>query len=106
MFPRRGQSYHEQTIHHMANPNMYYPHSQQIQQQYMNSQIPVRRGLFEQQKANYPYTNQHLQYNLVNKETLFRDQNGKLDFKKIGGGVQSVMGIVNQVSPLMKFFIK
>lgn len=106
MFPRRSQPYYQQTIHHGANPNMYYPTSRRIQQQYMNPQIPVRRGLFGQQKSNYHQSNQYLQYNLVNKETLFRDQNGKLDFKKIGGGVQSVMGIVNQVSPLMKFFIK
>lgn len=37
-------------------------------------------------------------------QSLIRDQSGKIDFVKIGNGVQNVMGVVNQMGPIMKMF--
>lgn len=36
--------------------------------------------------------------------SLIRDQNGKLDYKKIGNGVQSTLGLVGQMGPMFKMF--
>lgn len=66
-------------------PNQYY---QQPQQQFYNpQQMPLQQQYQPQQQQN---------------QSIFHDQNGKIDFKKISGGVQSAIGIVNQVSPMMK----
>lgn len=35
-------------------------------------------------------------------DALIRDENGNFDIKKVGNGVQSVMGIASQAGPLMK----
>ncbi|OIJ14162.1 hypothetical protein BKP35_08180 [Anaerobacillus arseniciselenatis] len=37
-------------------------------------------------------------------QSLFTDQNGKVDLNKIGGGVQTALNLANQVSPIMKMF--
>ncbi|MDE5413696.1 hypothetical protein [Alkalihalobacterium chitinilyticum] len=37
-------------------------------------------------------------------QSLFKNDKGQYDLAKIGNGVQQVMGVVNQVSPLMKMF--
>ncbi|MBM7573563.1 YppG family protein [Aquibacillus albus] len=34
--------------------------------------------------------------------SLLKDENGNLDMKKIGSGVQNVMGIANQAGPVVK----
>ncbi|WP_216828692.1 YppG family protein [Alkalihalobacterium elongatum] len=39
-------------------------------------------------------------------QSLFKNDKGQYDLAKIGTGVQQVMGVVNQVSPLMKMFMK
>jgi hypothetical protein len=36
--------------------------------------------------------------------SLIKDQNGKLDFNKIGNGVQSTLGLVGQMGPMLKMF--
>ncbi|MFN7251362.1 MAG: hypothetical protein ACK4M9_11300 [Anaerobacillus sp.] len=36
--------------------------------------------------------------------SLIRDQNGNIDFNKIGNGVQSTLGLVGQMGPMFKLF--
>ncbi|WP_314733367.1 YppG family protein [Anaerobacillus sp. CMMVII] len=54
----------------------------------------------QQQQAFFPQ--QHPIPNPQQKLSMFRNDQGQLDFQKIGGGVQTVMGLVNQVSPMVK----
>ena len=49
----------------------------------------------QQQIAAQPYQPSGLQ-------SLIRDEHGKVDFKKIGGGIQTAMGLANQVGPVIK----
>lgn len=72
-------------------PNQYYQQPQQ--QSYNPQQMPLQ----QQYQPQYQYQPQQQQ-----NQSIFHDQNGKIDFKKISGGVQSAIGIVNQVSPMMK----
>ncbi|MCT8136640.1 hypothetical protein H1D32_02080 [Anaerobacillus sp. CMMVII] len=37
-------------------------------------------------------------------QSLIRDPNGKFDLNKIGNGVQSALGLVGQMGPMMKMF--
>jgi hypothetical protein len=90
-------------------------------------QRPVRRGLFGGSRqagiqGHYPQnqyyqqpqqqTFQQFQQTPMQppKQSIFRNEQGQIDFQKIGGGVQTAMGLVNQVSPMVKmlggFFVK
>lgn len=65
------------------NPSQYYQH-------------PQRQPIFpQQQAASQMYQNQP-------KQSIFHNEQGQFDFKKIGNGVQTAMGLANQVSPMMK----
>ncbi|RXJ02384.1 hypothetical protein DS745_06680 [Anaerobacillus alkaliphilus] len=54
-------------------------------------QMQQNPGQMQQQAPQFPHS-------------LIRDQSGKLDFNKIGNGVQSTLGLVGQMGPLMKMF--
>ncbi|WP_096201841.1 YppG family protein [Bacillus sp. FJAT-45350] len=77
------------------------PQSQQIQGQ---GQMPQSQH-FQGQGQNpqvQPFQGQGQMPQGLN--SLFRDQNGNVDLMKIGNNVQNVMGVVNQVGPIMKMF--
>ncbi|WNF36189.1 YppG family protein [Bacillaceae bacterium IKA-2] len=139
MFPQRNRGF-QQPIPYSHNYNqMYHPHmmgypqpqppqggglfgrprhgrypghpSQLSNQYYHPQQMPLHQQY--QQQPPYPQYQQYQQQQQPPPQTsqsIFHDQNGNIDFKKIGGGVQSAIGLVNQVSPMMKmlggFFIK
>jgi hypothetical protein len=111
LFPQRNRM-----IHH---PGQQY----QVPQQFTGyQQRPVRRGLFggshqggvqghypqiqyyqPQQQAFYQqYQQPNVQPLQAPKQSIFRNEQGQIDFQKIGGGVQTAMGLVNQVSPMVK----
>ncbi len=112
MFQRRSIQ------NHLPKQMIYQPYYQQPS--HLNTYHPKQsRGIIRNRPGRYQYAPEqqfpyyHSPYphyapppQAANSSSLFRDSNGKLDFKKIGGGVQNVMGIVNQVSPLMGLFIK
>lgn len=89
--------------------NLYYGQGQ------VNS--PFRRGFmaqqrqqaqqaqqfFNQQPQNYPQQQQQ-QPPPQGLGSLVKDENGNFDIKKVGNGVQSVIGIANQAGPLLKMF--
>ncbi|RXJ02024.1 hypothetical protein DS745_07985 [Anaerobacillus alkaliphilus] len=119
MFPQRNRT--------MQHPYSYY--HQMSQQQQVAGMQPQRRGMFGARQTShqgmYPqqmpmqyyqqpqqrmYVTQQQQMPVQQpKQSFFRNEQGQIDFQKIGGGVQTVMGLVNQVSPMMKMlggFIK
>lgn len=112
MFPRRDTPNFYQPYYQPQNQNTYQPY---YQQPYFANQTKPRRGIFgnrtSKQQTFYPQSKYgytpypQLTQNQTNGHG-FRDANGRLDFKKIGNGVQNVMGVVNQVSPLMGLFLK
>ncbi|WP_078552991.1 hypothetical protein [Bacillus alkalicellulosilyticus] len=75
----------QSTPYSQANQGPQFPFNQTFQQFPFNQGFPVQQG-------NAP----------LGPTSFIRDQNGKIDYKKIGNGVQSVMGFVGQVNPVMK----
>lgn len=118
MFGQRNRTFQQQIPYYP-----YYQHQYPYQQ---TPQSPVKKGLFQRnrrlqsypeqmrqhyyqqsvQPSYYPqqYSPQQLQGAQAPKQSFFRDEQGKIDFQKIGGGVQSAIGLMNQVGPMMKMF--
>lgn len=115
MFPQRNR--------HLQQPMLYYPSAQQMYQpQMIYPRRQGRVGLFNRSRFGgysadpYQMANQYSQQSQIyNQQQLatqqyqqpptqpfYRDAQGKLDFNKIGGGVQTAIGLVNQVSPMLK----
>lgn len=134
MYPQRNQGFQQpmpysQNYNKMNYPNMMgYPQPQPPQSGGLFGRPRPRFGgypaypnqlpnQYYQQPQPQPYNPQQMplyqqypQHQQQQNQSIFHDKNGKLDFNKISGGVQSAIGIVNQVSPMMKtlggFFIK
>lgn len=102
-FNYENQQYQEE------NPflNSFFQPQSPIQQQQPNPRAQ-QQPFFHQQPGVYPQQNfmnqPQGQYNAPPQfpQSLFRDQNGKIDLNKIGGGVQTALSLANQVSPVMK----
>ncbi|OIJ12534.1 hypothetical protein BKP37_13995 [Anaerobacillus alkalilacustris] len=73
-------------IEHQQMPPPHFYHQPNLHQ-YYSQQLMVPQSSFQQPKKG-----------------IFHNHEGKLDFQKIGNGVQTAMGFVNQVSPVMKMF--
>lgn len=96
----------------MYQQQFYQPY--QGQQQFQNvGQYPMGRSGFGgvrqssyQQMPYYQQQTYHPQQFAYQpqqpKQSFFRNEQGQIDFQKIGGGVQTAMGFINQVSPVMK----
>lgn len=65
------------------------------------SQAPMHYYQQPQQQGVFPYQ-QQIPTQQAPKQSIFRNEQGQIDFQKIGGGVQTAMGLVNQVSPMVK----
>ncbi len=111
MFPQRGRTLHQ--------PYSYYHPQQQpfhMQPQrrglFGSSRQTVQSGIYSQQQIPMAYyqnpqpfaTHQQQVPQQQPKLSFLRNEQGQIDFQKIGGGVQTVMGLVNQVSPMVKMF--
>jgi len=115
VFPQRNR--------HLQQAMLNYPSAQQMYQpQMISPQRQERIGLFDRSRFRgysaepYQMANQYSQqsqiynqqqiatqqYQQPPTQSFFRDAQGKLDFNKIGGGVQTAIGLVNQVSPMLK----
>lgn len=71
------------------------PQRQQAQQFYNQQPQQVPQQQIQQQQPQVQQRPRGL-------DALIRDENGNFDIKKVGNGVQSVMGIASQAGPLMK----
>lgn len=103
MFPQRSRM-NSQSFQYFQGPHQLkgYP------------QTPPQGGLFgysRQEGYPPPYSHgpaQFFQHNQrpvqQQKQSFFRNEQGQIDLQKIGGGVQTVIGFVNQVSPMIKMF--
>lgn len=65
------------------------------------TQVPMQHYQQPQRQGLFPYQ-QQVPAQQAPKQSIFRNEQGQIDFQKIGGGVQTAMGLVNQVSPMMK----
>ena len=107
--------------HQQSNPNMGYPQmrprnglfrrathgiGQRVHQGYQgNPSYGVSSPYYQQPQVQSYVPQQPIAvqpYQQTGLQSLIRDEHGKLDFKKISGGVQTAMGIANQVGPVVK----
>ncbi len=85
--------------HPMGFPFNYENQSIQEENPFTNSFFQPQQGQV-QQNPGQPQQQVPPQF----PHSLIRDQSGKLDFNKIGKGVQSTLGLVGQMGPMMKMF--
>ncbi|MDL4842704.1 YppG family protein [Aquibacillus rhizosphaerae] len=73
--------------------------------QYIQQDNPFQKGFLMTPNQRIPQGHRRAPQNQGQLSqglaSLIKDENGRIDMKKVGAGVQNVMGVVNQAGPVV-----
>ncbi|MGO4889778.1 YppG family protein [Anaerobacillus sp. MEB173] len=109
-FPFNQVPIHQGPFPYGGNPFQQFPFHQAQQFQSQIPQFPFQSLLPQHQSQQVTPSQQNTQQQLPGQFTPpdpfagFKTKDGDIDFTKIGNSINQVMGIANQIGPLMKTF--